>query len=59
MKKPSDLQGEVWKPAPGFERDYEVSNYGRVYSHRKGHARILKPMLERWNGYFTVSLFDT
>lgn len=50
--------GEEWKPAPGFEQDYEVSNQGRVRSHRKGFAQILKPILEKWNGYFTVSLFD-
>lgn len=52
------LIGEVWKPAPGFEQDYEVSNRGRICSHRKGHTRLLKPILEKWNGYFTVSLFD-
>ncbi len=52
------LTDETWKPVPGFEQDYEVSNRGRICSHRKGRTRILKPILEKWNGYFTVSLFD-
>lgn len=58
MGKLIDLAKEEWKPAPGFEQDYEVSNCGRIRSHRKGRVRVLKPILEKWNGYFTVSLFD-
>lgn len=50
---------ERWMPAPGFEQDYEISNYGRVRSHRRGRTKILKPMLDMWNGYLMVSLFDT
>lgn len=49
---------ERWRPVPGFEQDYEVSDHGRIRSHRKGFVQILKPILEKWNGYFTVSLFD-
>lgn len=54
MRKLIDLTGEEWKPAPGYEQDYEVSNCGRIRSHRKGFAQILKPILEKWNGYFIV-----
>lgn len=52
------MMSEEWRPVLGFEQDYEVSNQGRIRSHRKGRVRILKPILEKWNGYFTVSLFD-
>lgn len=50
---------EIWKVAPGYERDYEVSNRGRIRSHRRGRVKILKPIVERWNGYLAVTLYDT
>ena len=49
---------EIWKPFPGYEDDYEISNLGRVKSHRRGREKILKPIQERYNGYNMVSLFD-
>lgn len=52
------LTDEEWRPIQGFEQDYEVSSQGRIRSHRKGFVQILKPIFEKWNGYFTVSLFD-
>ena len=50
---------EVWAPAPGYEHDYEISNRGRVKSHRRGREKYLRPIMERWNGYYCVSLFNT
>lgn len=50
---------ESWKPAPGYEQDYEISSMGRVRSHRRGKEKILKPIRESWNGYLMVSLFDS
>lgn len=44
------LPGEIWKPVPGFEGRYEVSNLGRVWSVERGHAstgRLMRPMLAR------------
>lgn len=49
---------EEWRPAPGYEQDYDISSYGRVRSHRRGRVKILKPIMEAWNGYLMVSLFD-
>ena len=49
---------EIWRAAPGYEADYEISDHGRVRSHRRGRVKMLKPIMERWNGYFVVSLFD-
>lgn len=30
-----DLEGEVWKPVVGYENEYKVSNYGRIYSYSR------------------------
>ncbi len=49
---------EEWKPFPGFERDYQISSLGRVFSRRRGNPKMLKPIHEPWNGYNLVSLFD-
>ena len=45
---------EVWKPIPGYN-GYEVSNLGRVHSHKFGDWRILKPRLKK-RGYYNVCL---
>ncbi|MBR0061802.1 MAG: HNH endonuclease [Selenomonadaceae bacterium] len=48
-----NLDGEQWKPVVGFE-GYQISNFGRVKSFKKGKTNILKPAL---NGkYLSVSL---
>lgn len=49
-----DLHGEVWAPIKDCE-SYQVSNYGRVKSFKKGTTHILKPFLDR-NGYLTCTL---
>lgn len=46
---------EIWKPIPGFEEFYKVSNYGRIKSNggRRGSyldERLLKPKINR-DGY--------
>ena len=48
---------ELWKPFPGYEDLYRISNYGRVMSFAKGKPRILKPIAERRNGYNMVTLY--
>ncbi len=37
---------EIWKPVVGFD-DYEVSNLGRVRSHKSKLPRILKPRAQK------------
>lgn len=37
---------EIWKPVVGFN-DYEVSNLGRVRSHKRSITHILKPIPQR------------
>jgi len=44
---------EKWRPIPGYEGRYEVSNFGRVKS-LKGTHKFLKPGLR--NGYPSVLL---
>jgi len=55
--------GETWRPIPGFEGDYEVSNLGRVRSYlawggsktHKSIPSIKKPRIGS-NGYLRVML---
>lgn len=50
---------EIWKPIPGWEGLYEVSNLGKIKSldrAKKGHkGRILTPKITRY-GYLSVAL---
>lgn len=46
---------EIWKVIQGYEKKYEVSNLGNVYSHK--HHRILKPY-ELKKGYLRVDLYN-
>lgn len=46
---------EGWRPVVGFP-DYEVSNYGRVKSLKRGGSRILKLAVHR-QGYLYVYLW--
>lgn len=52
---------EEWKPIPGYEGLYEISNYGRVKSYQyvktdKTNERILIPS-KQLTGYVSVSLY--
>lgn len=51
-----DLPGEIWKPVAGFEGMYDVSNEGRVRSHRWG-ARLIKGQKSTRNGHLKVKLW--
>ena len=53
------MQEEIWKPAPGFEGLYEVSNYGNVKSlnyRRSGKERIID-FYPGTNGYRQRTLY--
>ena len=48
---------ERWKPIPNYEKEYEVSNLGRIrslYNYRKDGNRILIQRIKK--GYYTVGL---
>lgn len=49
---------EVWAAIPGYEGLYEVSNYGNVRSlaRKTTRGKLLKPYINKYNGYATVSL---
>jgi hypothetical protein len=52
---------EIWKPVPGYETRYEVSNYGRVRSHvigtgTKGETHYLKHDRAAKYGHSRVTL---
>lgn len=51
-----NYENEVWKPVPGYEGHYEVSDMGRVRSLKHGRIRILK--LSKYFGgrYNTIML---
>ena len=46
---------EVWKDIPGYEGVYQVSNLGRVMSHKRGSWKIIKGT-KKDNGYLVVWL---
>jgi DNA-binding transcriptional regulator YiaG len=53
----SDCVGpETWRPIPGFEGLYHVSNKGRIRSLRRG-VRILQPNVNARHGYRYVHLW--
>jgi len=47
-------QKEVWKPIPGYDGNYELSNFNRVKSLYFGKERILKQGF--YKGYYRVHL---
>ena len=49
------MDKEIWKPIPGYEGLYEVSNLGRIRSLYR-YKKILKPS-PNWNGYTTAELW--
>lgn len=48
------MSAEEWRPIPGFDGRYEVSDQGRVRSLIRG--RILSPKPERHSGYMCIEL---
>lgn len=53
-----DCFDEEWKKVPGFEEEYEISNYGRLKSIKQGFPKIIKGYREK-NGYIHVVLTKT
>lgn len=47
---------EIWKPIPGYEGHYEVSNMGRVASLKCGKRKIRK-LSKNAGGYMIVALY--
>lgn len=48
---PEDLE---WRVIPGF-KDYEISNYGDIISHKLGRTKYLNPSISN-SGYYNLSL---
>lgn len=46
---------EIWKPIKGYDGIYEVSNYGRIKSHKYKKERILKCYINN-KGYCKIDL---
>ena len=53
--KSPDLQGEEWRPAPGWEDRYSVSNQGRIKNASTG--RILSTRFHPKRRYCAIHLF--
>lgn len=47
---------ELWKPVKGFERNYWVSNFGRVWSSKSNSFLTVKPMDN--HGHLGVCLYN-
>lgn len=45
---------EIWKPIKGYEKIYEVSNFGKIKSLKK---KIILKQFKNTNGYFQVKLW--
>lgn len=48
-----DLDGEVWKPIPGYEEFYHASTFGRIKSFHHSKVKILKPICDK-DGYLQI-----
>lgn len=51
-----NYDNEVWKPVPGYEGHYEVSDMGRVRSLNRGKITILKLSKNKQTKYYYVAL---
>ena len=56
MANIKDLPGELWAEIPGFNGDYEVSNFGRVISYKMGLYRLRATPIHKALGYRYVTL---
>lgn len=60
------LEGEEWRPVPGYEDRYKISNYGRCmcsdfycYSNRVSYSRILQPTVNDSYLYYNIYDYDS
>lgn len=51
-----NYENEVWKPVPGYEGHYEVSDMGRVRSIKFGMIKMLKQSQRVKDKYYSVTL---
>ena len=51
-----NMPDEIWRDVVGFERLYQISNFGRVNSLRWAGGRIMKPKISEF-GYPCLTLF--
>ena len=52
----TELTNERWKDIDGYEGMYQVSDLGRVRSHKSGEWKVMKA-IKRRDGYVSVDLF--
>lgn len=52
----TELENERWKAIEGYDGLYEVSDLGRVRSHKSGEWKVLRPKKNN-SGYLQVGLF--
>lgn len=48
-----NLPGEIWREVVGYEKFYQVSNFGRVKSFHQGKVRMMRP-IKMSDGYCRV-----
>lgn len=46
----TELAGERWKAIEGYDGAYQVSDLGRVRSHKSGEWKVMRPGKTSW-GY--------
>ena len=51
-----ELKNEKWRDVDGYDGEYQVSDLGRVRSHKSGEWKVLKGGKMK-NGYLNVSLW--
>jgi hypothetical protein len=49
------MKEEIWKPLPGYDGDYEISNLGRIKSNVRLGGGIMKATVDA-SGYPTVEI---
>lgn len=48
---------EEWRPVPGYEGRYDISNFGRIFGHYR--SKLLKPSVYKNTGYLYVNMIDS
>lgn len=55
---PQEFLKESWKPIPGWEENYLISNFGNVKARKNSSSRFVLRKLNKNYGYFCLSLWD-